>query len=831
VIGGRGPGGQAGMLSGMAEAAGEAGLVEALAASSGDAGGGPAEPSGHDGGVPEKKAPARPSSRFLTITVVLATLVAAVGGFLLNRASAFDSDDADQAQQLSLQASATQTSAYQRAETDYSQYVSLQVLQAKAAQEMLEAAYPQPDASDWADLYNVSTAQAAQASKSLPLDLKPNLTNGDPDPNFPYDLFDKRASQGIYLQARSDGYNYAANRWSGLESSYTAIVTMIAVSLFLFGSAFVLYGRNRLLFSLLGIVLVATGLVWEGTLFATQEPAVPSVAAAKDYANGVVAMGVNNYGAAIKDMTLAINARPDYALAYSERALAESDLGSEQLGSGFVSNLSPYWAKRFAADSKDAYRLGDHEAGQVVDLGWAYYYLWLIDGAHGKPPSQAETLERQGAQLDPSFPIGWMNLGLVELAEGQYRAATRAYVTAVTHILFTCSDPQVLRTCTTPQPPTNYDVQEGWLAGGMQDLKGLAASRAGARSLPLLDEVRTIEGILTGSLASNKVVAGPAPLRFKLSGLRAAINPDALVLEVPLSRGVSLKQMVDSPVTVLWYQRSSGSTEWNGIAATACWQDASQDCDDYDSQANALDFQTQFLDSDGDCFSDLIYKAELYIGGALAGSVELSPLDDYLTTNLQPALASSMNVGICVPSTWYQQATEDADVVVYGTKEKISGPLSTAELSYGTHDRSQGVYLLRLYPVRTDLDSQHELESTVEQMAKNTVRLLIGHGLPADLSETGAYETYPSNDLTEMVSAGYGSSSTGISALVGAGIISSDAGPSSAASQDQAIASDVSNDGAIAVWVVYGTYSSGFWTGQHALGLQVFSSWSLLNDG
>ncbi|MGD0808706.1 MAG: tetratricopeptide repeat protein [Acidimicrobiales bacterium] len=819
------------MLSGMAEAAGEAGLVEALAASGGDEGAGPGEPGESDGGVPERKAPARPSSRFLTITVVLATLVAAVGGFLLNRAAAFDSDDADQAQQLSLQASATQTSAYQRAETDYSQYVSVQVLQAKAAQEMLEAAYPQPNASNWADLYTASTAQAAQAAKNLPVDLKPNLANGDPDPNFPYDLFDKRASQGIYLQARSDGYNYAANRWSALESSYTAIVTMIAVSLFLFGSAFVLYGRNRLLFSFIAIVLVATGLLWEGTLFATQEPAVPSVAAAKDYANGVVAMGVNNYGAAIKDMTLAIKARPDYALAYSERALAESDLGSEQLGSGFVSNLSPYWAKRFAADSKEAYRLGDDEAGQVVDLGWAYYYLWLIDGARGKPPGQAETLERQGVQLDPSFPIDWMNLGLIELAEGDYRAATKAYLTAATHMLFTCSNSQVLNTCTTPQPGTNYDVQEGWLAGGMQDLKSLAASNAATHSPALLSAVRNIEGILTGSLANDKVVTGPSRLGFKLSRLSAAINPDELELQVPIPHGISLTRMVDNPVTVIWYQRSSGATEWNGIADTACWQDASQDCDDYDSQANALDFDTQFLQSDGDCFTDLVYRAEIYIGGSLAGSVELGPRDDHLTTNLQPALASSMNVGICVPSTWYQQPTEDADVVVYGTTERISGPLSTAELSYGSRGGSQGVYLLRLYPLRTDIDKQHELESTVEQMAKNTVRLLNGHGLPTDLSETGPYQTYPSNDLTDMVAAGYGSSSTGISALVGAGIISSGTGASSAASQDKAVASDVSDDGAIAVWVVYGTYSSGFWTGQHALGLQVFSSWSLLGDG
>jgi hypothetical protein len=139
--------------------------------------------------------------------------------------------------------------------------------------------------------------------------------------------------------------------------------------------------------------------------------------------------------------------------------------------------------------------------------------------------------------------------------------------------------------------------------------------------------------------------------------------------------------------------------------------------------------------------------------------------------------------------------------------------------------------MLRLYPLTSDIDKQHELKSTVEQMAKNTVRLLDGHGLPTDLSETGAYETYPSSDLTEMVAAGYGSSSTGISALVGAGVISSGTLPSSAAAQDQAVASDVSDDGAIAVWVVYGTYTSGFWTGQHALGLQVFSSWSLLGDG
>jgi hypothetical protein len=439
-------------------------------------------------------------------------------------------------------------------------------------------------------------------------------------------------------------------------------------------------------------------------------------------------------------------------------------------------------------------------------------------------------LGRQGAQLDPSFPIGWMNLGLAELAEGQYKAATTAYMTAATHMLFTCSKPQVLRTCIAPQPATSYSTQQGWLAGGMQDLKNLAASRAAEHSPSLRAAVSNMEGILTGSLASGRVVVAPSPLHFKVSGLRAAINPNELVLQVPVPRGVTLSQLVNSPLTVLWYQRSGASSEWNGIADTSCWQEGSQDCDDYDSQGNALDFETEFLQSDGDCFSDLTYKAELYIGGSLAGSVELSPQDDHLTTDLQPALGAAMNVGICVPSNWYQQPTGTAEVVVYGTAQKISGPLSTAELSYTSRDRGQGVYMLRLYPLTSDIPNDRDLETMVEQMAKNTVQLLRGHGLPSDLSETGPYQTYPSNDLTEMVAAGYGSSSTGISALVGAGMISSGTGPSSAASQDKAISSDVSDDDAIAVWIVYGTYGSGFWTGQHALGLQVFSSWSLLGD-
>jgi len=51
------------------------------------------------------------------------------------------------------------------------------------------------------------------------------------------------------------------------------------------------------------------------------------------------------------------------------------------------------------------------------------------------------------------------------------------------------------------------------------------------------------------------------------------------------------------------------------------------------------------------------------------------------------------------------------------------------------------------------------------------------------------------------------------------------------AAQDQSISAYVTNDYAVVVTIVYGPVGSRFWAGPHNLGLQVFSSWSLLNYG
>ena len=789
----------------------------------------------------ERKGPkvaAKPSNRVLTIAIVLATLVAAIGGFMLNRASGAASDDSDRAQQLSLLGSAAETSAYQQAETDYSRYLYKVALSAKAAQDMLEAGYSQPGAANWAALFNAARAQAAAASTGLPADLKPDLPDGNPDPNFPTDFFAQRAYGGTYLQAKADGYNDAAGQWSALVDSYTAIVTMIAVALFLFGSAYVLYGRNRLLFSLLGAALVVIGLTWGGGLVTTREPGLPSDAAAREYARGVTALAqaVNpaGYQVAMDDFTAAIRARPDYAEAYAERSLAEVDRGSQELGNGFVSSVAPYWERLSIRDDLAAYNLGDHNTSLLVSVGWDYYDQWLMKGGHGEPPVASLAFSNQAVNLDPSNPVSLMNLGLAELARHDYRAGAATYRAAATHMLFSCPKPVVLTTCTQPLPSTDGGLQLDWLAGGLQDLTNLSDTAAAAASPDLRAAVTQAEGILTGSMANGKVLVGPGSTTSSLQ-LSGVVDPNLIEVSAPASD----TQLQDGPVTVVWFQRANTSATWNGIAATACWGGPAGwpwgNC--FTKEGGTLVAKTEFLSSAQTCLTSLQYKAEVFVDGTLAGSLLIAPgsSSDYITTALSPALANYMNMGLCVPSSWVMRPASKANVTVSGTPEKLQGPLSTEELHYRSQDGSAGAYIFRLYPLRSSYAGtpQQLQDNLVVPVAQYALGLLEGHSpLPTDLSLQSQYKNYSYiwNDASDMMAGFYYSASTRMRAFVGAGIIAPNGLKSGQAAQDQAIASNVVNDYAVAVVVVYGPAAS-FWAGTDSLGFQVATSFSLLGFG
>jgi len=787
----------------------------------------------------EHKPQARPSARFLTIVVVLTTFVAAVGGFFLNRASAASSNDSDLAQELSLQASGAETSAYQQAETDYAQYLALQALKAQAADEMLESTYDQPGALEWVARYQATSQQVTQTAPEVPADLDPYLANGNPDPNFPYDFFAGRASGATYLGAESNAYNDVAGRWGKLVDSFTALLTMVAVALFLFGSAFVLYGRNRIIFVVLGGVLVATALAWGGWLAAARQPATPSDQAARDYAAGVVAMEQastpSGYQPAINDFAAAIKLRRDYALAYVERASAEALRGSEEVGAGFVSvtDLSPYWARLAASDELEGYELGDHDASQLIDVGWGYYVLWTVNGGRAPAPAIAARFFARATELDPTNPLAWLDLGIADLAIGGYRQGWQAYQAGVTRMLYACTASGGETTCDKPQPTTSYALRQAWLAGAMESLEALAGTHEGASSPALRAEILKVEGLLTASLAKGALAtrsAGPVP---RVGDLEGFLDPNYLELDVPVPSGLSALEMARTPLTVLWYQRPVGSSRWSAISETACWGHGQQTCGRFDSATDSFQFITQLLLADNQCFTNVEYKAELWASGSLAASLFLSPKDDYIQTDLAPALAKSMNIGICVPSNWTLQPQHRVRLSVFGSKTSVTGLLASSEMEYSAPGGDQSAYLFRLYPERTSpAGTALSLPEVVAEGEREAISLLRGRGLPPDLE---ARESQSSGvwgaSLSDMNVTGYVSPTTHTDALVGAAVMTLKPGEASAAQEDTAVSGLVTEDDAVTVVIVTGPARSDLWSGAHPLGLQIFSSFSLLNYG
>ncbi len=793
-------------------------------------------------GRAEAEALRRPSNRALTIIIVLTTLLAALGGFLLNRASAASSDNADIAQQLSLQGASAQTTSYQQAETDYAQYLSMRALQSKASQLLFEAGYNQPGTQDWAELYRTAQAQAAAAKADVPRDLRPNLSNGNPDPSFPTDFFAARAAQGTMLSASSDAYDDVANQWSAMVDKYTAMLTIIAVALFLFGSAYVLFGRTRLLFTGLAGTLVLLATAWGTTLVVSQEPPKPSASAAKFYAQGVVALSSAStpaqYEPAIEDFTKAIAARPDFAQAYAERSNAEVGRGSLEIGSGFVSNVAPHWQALSAADALAAYQLGDTTASKISDVAWNYYYDWLIAGAHGAPPAEAAALDRQAIDADPQNPVQWMNLGIVDLAAGRYSQAMEEYRGAAQRILFLCSGTAADAVCKTPQPSSAYSMQLNWLSGGLQDLADLGATTSPTSALGKgIEQARTI---LVASVPVGRVETGTTGKGFRITDMAGFVDPNYLELDVGLPSGTSYQQFVTRPMVVVWYQRPVGAKQWNTISNTTCWQYGSSFCSVQDPEfPSVAQFKTQFLVDDNECFTNVQYKAELYVDGRLAGSTTLGPADTYITTNLSPAIAADMNTGACVPSSWKLQPTFQASVQVNGSSQRLTGPLTGSELSYASADRQEGIYMLRLYPLRTFYQGGAKAITAMEAaVGGEAVRLMGGTGLAADMSITTAYAPHSlpgdgakDDGFHDMVTAVYKSPSTGQAALVGVGIASPGVPVDGATKQDRAVAADLGRDYAVEVEIVYGRIGSSFWDGAHPLGAQVFGSWALLSYG
>ncbi len=752
---------------------GEAASLETASAS--DGGG-----TSNDGSGAEPTKPPRPSSRFITIAVVSATLAAAVVGFLFNHASSAGQHASDQAQEISLQASRLQTSNYQSAEDDYYNYLLQQSDDAKATQSYFESTLNDPDPQQWADLQNVTDHLATQEGKTLPKDMHPDEANG-PNPNFPGSFFAARTESATRLSSLANAYNDISTKWGKLGGSYSAILTVLAISLLLLGSSLALYGSSRMMFVRLGVVLLVIAVLWAATATISEPGPQAAAGAAQAYARGVTdganLTTPNSARPAMKAFTEAIQARPDYAQAYDLRAESEDAIGTLGPYSDYDDVVATPWLTKAVQDERTAYGLGLRSEDELTDFGTDSFDLWVSQGEDSAFPSDAFAADEELTSVDSNNPVGWTEMGLVDLLRSQFQQAKSAFAVSVEDILY--SD----IAAKTPRPSHAFVDQEDWVGNAVSQFDQLANSPAARQDASLRSETLQFEGYMTGSVAAGRAIAPtrPAvPITMKSSTLY--LLPSSLGINIiPASNWnpqVGGRDLTSGNVLALWYSRpivhGKGSGAWSAISSTIDWGNSKKTSPLGDPQFCGGDEyceNSDVLTNINQCLANAQYRFDVFYDGVRVFTRVVRPT----TVFGDPAARRDpqMNVGACLPASWKLSTSLTGTSTVAGTSSRITNTLSGFLMSYESAGNKYGYDVLRIYPARDGFTG--DLTTFSADVAQYAVTLLAGTRLPSDMESDNPLTNEGFMNLKDNVMVPYQSANSDVSAYVGAGITNDDA--------------------------------------------------------
>lgn len=211
-----------------------------------------------------------------------------------------------------------------------------------------------------------------------------------------------------YLTERFLATFKISEAWGDKADTYVAHLTILAVTLFLYGISVTLAGQIRWLFVGLGSLFALVTVIWVIVVY-VRPISIPSEPAIRAYAEGVGRLHQESPEAAIESFNQALALAPAYADAYFERGNAYFDL--EQLDQA-------------ATDYEAAFNAGRQDISLIMELGRVYYFLGRLD--------DALRLGQMELTLGPDHVVSHLDLGLVHLAAGQAEAAQTAFAQATT---------------------------------------------------------------------------------------------------------------------------------------------------------------------------------------------------------------------------------------------------------------------------------------------------------------------------------------------------------------------------------------------------------------
>lgn len=211
-----------------------------------------------------------------------------------------------------------------------------------------------------------------------------------------------------------------ANDHGDKADAFIAVLTVLAVALFLLGLSLTVQGRSRYVLAGPGVVIAFACVAWVG-LISRQGITRVSESAIQSAAEGQRFQDARDFEAAIDSYDSAIADSPDFAAAYARRAAARFLQGSPQRGQTVFTSITSDDALEDAIDDLErALDLGaDADVNTVADAG----FFTFLD----RDFERSVALSEQALELNERIAPVWFNLGVAHVAQGNDDEAERAY--------------------------------------------------------------------------------------------------------------------------------------------------------------------------------------------------------------------------------------------------------------------------------------------------------------------------------------------------------------------------------------------------------------------
>lgn len=581
-------------------------------------------------------------SRLTAIAIALITLVAAGVGFL--HATAVQQNDyADiEAQRLGVQSFSTLVASEAKAQLELEAYAtstqSVAMRWSRHQDSLAASDADRPaltaDSELWAALARLAAERTAITDASP---IGPDL-----DLRFPSRFLMERSEEGFRLSAVQDAVVEYGSGWGARASSYTAVLALLAVSVYLLGLSLTVAGSSaRRSFALTGAILGFTGVGWT-VLSAVDTPDRAPDAAAEHFAAGRVAaltaITQADFARADEEYSAAIELRPTFALAYVNRANARFSAGSPQV-SGLLSAASLDAVRMARDDLEMAVRLGLETPEVAANLAFFTYLTGLLEDDPADLDRSVD-LTRRAIELgnqdafDTNHTVLLANLGVALLAAHRDAEARQEYETFVTHLTYTDAAGEELR-------PTVTAIRIA--AGAISDLEVLLARRPDTAAT-----VHALKPRIVAAVAQAGAVVGTPTVRVRAG--------DAVVFPGELQLSIDYDGLEEADyLSVYWYREASDGSGWHvlpDISGPLWHLDTANESNVRSGEASKYHYLAPLIERAWPprCVDGGNYRGEIYLNDQLVDQVEGTAQWGVL----KPFVFRDLGIALCGPTDWHR---------------------------------------------------------------------------------------------------------------------------------------------------------------------------------